>query len=61
MPYCITCGWEHELRDPCPVTEQMRELFRAGKYRMPVPPVQTAYWREDDWIVWIDCHGQWEE
>lgn len=35
------------------------KLYRAGKYRMPVPPVTTALWNESDWIRFIDNKGEW--
>lgn len=35
-----------------------RILYAAHLYQFPVPPVQGK-WSEDDWIRWIDNHGEW--
>lgn len=35
------------------------ELYRAGLYSLPVPPVHTTYWTEKDWINFIDKYGRW--
>ncbi len=34
-------------------------MYRRGYYQFEVPPVHTAYWGKQDWINWIDGHGQW--
>ena len=38
----------------------MPELYRAGKWKAPAPPVCTFNWGESEWIAWIDSMGEWE-
>lgn len=35
------------------------ELYRAGKYRFPPPPVSHVYWDEAAWIRYVDRFGTW--
>ena len=39
--------------------EQMLEMYNAGHYIFPAPPVCTAYWDDSDWIAFIDRSGRW--
>jgi hypothetical protein len=39
--------------------EQKVELYRAGKYLFPPPPVCHVGWTERNWIDYIDAHGKW--
>ncbi len=39
--------------------ENKLAMYRAGDYRLPVPPVLTHAWSEKDWIRFIDQHGAW--
>jgi hypothetical protein len=55
---CITCGRVHEEREWPGITDQDREDWREGKFRFPVPPVDTREWDEDSWIVWSILHGE---
>jgi hypothetical protein len=57
----VICG-----RSDCPKRGILRDIppellaaYRAGDYSMPVPPVCTALWNENDWIRWIHDHGEW--
>ena len=34
-------------------------LFHRHQYKMPPPPVPTVYWGVDDWVRYIDKHGEW--
>ncbi len=36
------------------------EMYRAGNYLMPPPPVCTRNWGEDNWIHFIDTYGRWD-
>lgn len=40
-------------------TARKRTRYRAGHFRMPIPPVTTGRWDEDDWIHYIDDSGVW--
>lgn len=35
------------------------EAYRAGLYLFSVPPVNTAAWKEADWINFVDSCGKW--
>ena len=35
------------------------KAYRAGCYLMPVPPVTTLAWSEQDWINFVDNSGKW--
>ena len=35
------------------------EKYRAGRYRIPAPPVLHVEWNEADWIRFIDACGKW--
>lgn len=37
------------------------ELYRAGAYSFPVPPVCPVGWSEQNWIDFIDSRGRWHE
>lgn len=39
--------------------EQKTELYRAGKYMFPPPPVCTVLWDEAAWIRFVDRNGKW--
>lgn len=59
---CLLCGREHEERPfPTVVTEEMRIRWRQSRTQrgvvVPVPPVYTGGWDEDDWIRWAEVHG----
>ena len=34
-------------------------MYRSARYRIPVPPVTTGQWQENDWIAFIENHGSW--
>jgi len=38
---------------------QLRKLYRAGRYKMPPPPVCPVGWTEDHWIDYIEECGVW--
>ncbi len=40
---------------------QLVELYRAGKYRFPPPPVYHGNWDESAWIRFVNRNGQWIE
>lgn len=41
------------LRELEPVTDHERRVaLTRGDIRFEVPPVCTAFWDQDDWIVW---------
>ena len=44
---------------PTLTDEQKTELYRAGKYTFPIPPVCHAKWDEAAWIRYVDAHGRW--
>ena len=35
------------------------EMYYRGWYRFKVPPVHHTFWPDDNWINWIDHHGEW--
>jgi len=35
------------------------EAYDKHLYLMPVPPVTTHLWTKQDWINFIDSHGEW--
>jgi hypothetical protein len=39
--------------------EEKLTKYRAGLYKMPVPPVCTILWIEENWIEYIDREGVW--
>lgn len=39
--------------------EEKCELYRAGLYQFPAPPVCHTRWTEADWIRYIDNCGKW--
>lgn len=34
-------------------------LFVTGNYKCEVPGTCHANWTEQDWVNWIDSHGEW--
>jgi len=40
------------------ITDEHRQLYREGKFVMPIPPVYTGSWNEDSWIKWIIISGK---
>ncbi len=40
-------------------TERKLELFRTFKFKTPAPKVTPRYWKEIDWVSYIDKHGVW--
>ena len=36
-----------------------RQAYIKGRYKVPVPPVPTRHWTENDWIRFIDRRGIW--
>lgn len=40
-----------------PITQQMRDDYRAGRYAIRPPPVSVARWDETAWINYIENGG----
>ena len=38
--------------------EDCRRLYKLGAWHCNVPPVCTAGWTDENWIAWIQTHGQ---
>ena len=34
-------------------------LYKQGSYKFDPPPVYHGGWSDEDWIKWIDGHGEW--
>ena len=35
-------------------------LFHRHQYEIPPPPIPTMYWGVQDWVRYIDKHGEWK-
>lgn len=43
-------------------TEEENKILESlyPNYKIPVPPVCTAYWDLESWKTWIETHGTWD-
>lgn len=41
-------------------TEELIVLVERGMFQCDIPPVCCDEWEIEDWVEWIDNHGQWE-
>ena len=52
------CG---DMVEDSPYLTQNRKwiLFHRHQYKIPPPPIPTVYWGVQDWVRYIDKHGEW--
>lgn len=56
---CLSCGLDLADHSNEPEPANAADLYDAGRYWAPPPPVTTSGWSKLDWIAWITNHGRW--